>query len=113
MSGEYCKESNLDIENPLDIGIRDILRMEWQANTFASCLLLPQNPLVADFFSSTAELEIPNKGYGFLYLDNQKCNLDNYYRITNILKQKYQVSRSVLKIRLKKLGLINEPESIK
>ncbi len=41
-------------------------------------------------------------------LDEQKCNITNYYNITDNLKRKYKVSRSVVKIRLKKLGLLNE-----
>lgn len=41
-------------------------------------------------------------------LEEQKCNITNYYNITDNLKRKYKVSRSVVKIRLKKLGLLNE-----
>jgi Zn-dependent peptidase ImmA (M78 family) len=112
MSGENCKENDIDVENPLDVGIKDIMRMEWQANYFASCLLLPIAPFVSDFLSLVAEFELSDKGFGVLYLDNQKCNLDSYYKITDELKRRYKVSRSVLRIRLKKLGLLNESTSL-
>lgn len=113
MAGEHCQETNIDLDNPLDIGIKDIMRMEWQANAFASCLLLPQKPFVTDFIDMATAMELRNKGFGVLYLDNQPCNLNHYYKITDFLKQKYNVSRSVIKIRLKKLGLLKEIETIK
>jgi len=42
MSGEQCHESAVDLDNPFEVGIKDIMRMEWQANQFASSLLLPK-----------------------------------------------------------------------
>jgi len=108
MAGEKCHELSLDIENPNEVGIRDIMRMEWQANHFASCLLLPKKEFVQTFLSIAEKNDLSDKGFGILYLDNQRCNLDAFYKVTSPLMNKYKVSRSVVKIRLKKLGLINE-----
>ena len=108
MNGEYVQEVDLDIENPENLGVKDIMRMEWQANYFASCLLLPAKPFIRDFNSKLIELGLRNRGFGFLYLDHQLCNIQNFYNITNALKLQYRVSRSVIKFRLKKLGLLNE-----
>ena len=108
MLSEKCHESSLNLENPSDIGIRDVMRMEWQANQFASYLLLPKNEFVQSFLEVIARYGIPNKGFGILYVDNQKCNIDAFYNVTTPLMNKYKVSRSVAKIRLKKLGFINE-----
>lgn len=108
MNGELCQANDLDMENPKEIGVKDIMRMEWQANYFASCLLLPKNVFVRDFLLLAAEKKLTNRGYGVLYLDNQRCNQDSYYTITDSLKRKYNVSRTVLKLRLKKLGLLKE-----
>lgn len=108
MSGERCLESDVDLDNPPDIGVRDIMRMEWQANQFASCLLLPKKEFIQTFLSVAAENGLSNKGFGILYLDQQKCNLDAYYKTTTALMAIYNVSRTVVKIRLKKLGLLNE-----
>lgn len=110
MTGEYTEEVDLNVENPAEIGVKDIMRMEWQANYFASCLLLPTNPFVTDFFSVTDSFGLKDRGFGALYLDEQPCNLDSFYKITHMLKRKYQVSREVVKLRLKKLGLLNESE---
>lgn len=111
MSGEKCHESSLDLENPCEVGIRDVMRMEWQANQFASCLLLPKKEFVQMFCSIAAINGLSNKGFGILYLDSQRCNLDTFYSVTSSLMNKYKVSRSAVKIRLKKLGFINEPSN--
>lgn len=108
MAGEYCEARDFDFDEPLDMGIKDIIRMEWQANRFASALLLPKAPFLADFNSVAERLELQDRGFGILFLDNQHCNIATYHRVTNVLKRKYHVSRSVVKIRLKTLGVLNE-----
>jgi len=108
MDGEKCNESSLDIDRTNEVGIKDIMRMEWQANQFASCLLLPKKQLAKSFLSIVERSELSNRGFGVLYLDNQQCNQDTYYRITTPLVKIYKVSRQAIKIRLKKLGFINE-----
>lgn len=107
---EYCLDSDFDFENPVELGIKDIIRMEWQANYFASCLLLPKGQFVEDFMRLRNKYDIIDRGFGLLYLDEQKSNINNYYRISDELLRKYEVSRRVIKISLKRLGLLKEPE---
>ncbi|MCW9026338.1 MAG: ImmA/IrrE family metallo-endopeptidase [Thiovulaceae bacterium] len=111
MSGEICMESTLDSEQKIDVGLKDVMRMEWQANQFASHLLLPKDHFINTFKSIAARNGISNRGFGVLYLDSQKCNQDAYYSITSPLMKQYKVSRRAIKIRLKKLGFINEPRN--
>ena len=113
MVGEKCHESSLDIEKPYEVGMKDVMRMEWQANYFASCLLLPKRQFIQSFWSIAARNGLSNRGFGVLYLDDQKCNQDAYYSVTSPLMMRYKVSRSAIKIRLKKMGFINEPNKIK
>ncbi|WP_437727720.1 ImmA/IrrE family metallo-endopeptidase [Sorangium sp. So ce861] len=108
MSGEYCEEIDFERDGPADLGIEDIRRMEWQANHFASCLLLPQKNFVADFFKLAKEHDLEDRGYGMLFVDEQSCNQINFYRITDSLRLKYDVSRSAVEIRLKYFGLLND-----
>lgn len=108
MTSEKCHQSSIDLDEPEDIGIRDVMRMEWQANQFASCLLLPKSKVAPDFISLVSGMGIINRGYGVLYVDDQPCNLDAYFKISNVLINKYKVSRSVVKIRLSKLGYLNK-----
>jgi Zn-dependent peptidase ImmA (M78 family) len=111
MSGEKCLEPSLDIEQQDNIGLKDVMRMEWQANQFASHLLLPTNDFIQKFKSIAAQNGISNRGFGVLYLDHQQCNQDAYYKISAPLMEHYKVSRKAIKIRLKKLGFINEPKN--
>jgi len=108
MSGEFCEAQDFDYENTTDIGVMDIMRMEWQANRFASCLLLPREQFMEDFYTIAEDIGLQDRGFGILFLDSQRCNIDAYYRVTNNLKRKYAVSRRVIKIRLKKFGVLNE-----
>jgi len=89
--------------------------MEFQANQFASFLLLPKESFFKDFYSLLIEYNVKDRGFG-LFVDNQRCNIDTYMKITSRLMHKYKVSRIVIEIRLKKLGLlakIGNYESVK
>lgn len=111
MQGEMCLESTLDSEQKIDVGMKDVMRMEWQANQFASHLLLPRDQFIQTFKSIAARNGLSNRGFGVIYLDSQKCNQDAYYSVTSPLMKRYKVSRRAIKIRLKKLGFINEPRN--
>lgn len=108
MSGEILREYNLSDDAGAGIGIADFKRLEWQANQFASLLLMPTKSFLNDFVAALEMFEIPNIGFGALYLDGQPCNQDNFYRVSSLLKNRYQVSQQAIKIRLKSLGLLKE-----
>lgn len=110
MKREACHESDVDFETPGAIDIKDIVRMEWQANFFASCLLLPTDRLRKLFLLEAARHSLVDRGYGLLYLDHQLCNVNTFYAVTAPIMIEFNVSRSVVKIRLKQLGLLNEDE---
>lgn len=112
MSGEKCHESSLNIEQPNEVGIKDVMRMEWQANQFASCLLLPKNQFIETFKTVAERNGLSNRGFGVLYLDDQRCNQAAYYNVTSPLMKRFKVSRQAIKIRLKKLGFLNEFSNI-
>lgn len=107
--GEYCEESDFGLlKDPPATSRGSIRRMEWQANCFASCVLLPRVPLATDFLSLARKHGLEDRGFGLLFVDNQKCNLANYYNITNSLRARYLVSRAVIKNRLETLGFLND-----
>lgn len=111
MSSESCSESNLDIEEPPKIAIKDIMKMEFQANYFASSLLLPKEQFLQSFLAIVEEYKLSNKGHGLIFLDSQPCNLDTYYKVTTRLMNEFLVSRTVIKIRLKYLGILTESKN--
>lgn len=99
MVREACHEEDIDTESSGTVNLKDVRRMEWQANYFASCLLLPKEQFEKEFFRQAQLHELLDRGYGLLYLDDQKCNVDTFYKVTGPLMQKFQVSRSVIKLR--------------
>ena len=111
MDHESCHDEDIEIESPVTIGFKDVSRMEWQANYFASCLLLPSKQFTRQFLIEAVLNDLSDKGYGLLYVDQQRCNIDTYHKVTTPLMNRFEVSRSVVKLRLKKLGFLNEPEN--
>ncbi|MCF8241313.1 MAG: ImmA/IrrE family metallo-endopeptidase [Melioribacteraceae bacterium] len=105
---EFYSESDYENNNVYPISIDDIKRLEWQANYFASCLLLPKEHFLYHFSLLWNKEDLKNRGYGILYVDRQQCNLDVFYRLTNELKRIFNVSRKVIEIRLKNLELLND-----
>lgn len=106
---EYFEE-NSDNEATLDFNIQnkfslDNKRLEIQANIFASRLLMPQDKFyhyVMDYFQK----ERIYKGY--LYLDNQKCNINLTMKLLLRLQEIFGVSKETIKIRLLSQGLLND-----
>lgn len=108
MREEYCEASDFENGAGHNVSSDNIRRMEWQANYFASCFLLPKGSFVADFLKLAYQHDIKDRGFGLLYVDNQLCNQANYYNITNALRARYKVSRTAIKLRLEAFGLLRD-----
>lgn len=106
MVGESCYDSHLVSEERKDLTIPDIMRMEWQANQFASCLLLPHKNFLKAFEAEAKRRGIINRGFGSLFVDGQKCNVTSMILITSHLMKKFMVSKTVVIIRMKQLGIM-------
>ncbi|GAA0556120.1 ImmA/IrrE family metallo-endopeptidase [Rheinheimera aquimaris] len=104
---ERCYNSHLS-ESRDDISIKDIMRLEWQANQFASCVLLPKKAFVNAFIEQANVRGIKNRGFGALYVDEQRCNISALNLVTASLMKQFNVSKTVIVIRLKQLGIIRE-----
>lgn len=84
---------------------QNIDRLEFQANYFAACLLLPENLLRAALNYYLIQYDIRNRGFSPLYIDSQQCNFENYKKIILPLTEIFNVSQETMKIRLTELGL--------
>ena len=114
--GEYMIRESCDeydfvlvrrgVADPTDIG-----RMEFQANYFAASLLMPRSNFLEDFLLFVRTVDLADKGFGALYVDDQKCNLETYYVITTQLMERYNVSRAAATIRLQSLGMLVDARS--
>lgn len=110
MARESCREEDIAINDIDAIKLKDIHRLEWQANYFASCLLLPKEQFEKEVLSQVQRYGLFNRGFGLLYLDDQLCNIDTFHKLSTPLMKMFQVSRTVVKIRLMKLGFLNEAQ---
>ncbi|MCV0428721.1 MAG: ImmA/IrrE family metallo-endopeptidase [Roseibium sp.] len=83
-------------------------RLEIQANTFASELLLPKGI----FELKTAEyrdfLGYKNRGHGYIFVDRQRQNLSDYHHLLSLLSDEFDTSKQAIEIKFKKLGLLND-----
>lgn len=104
---ERCYDSHLE-EKRNDVSIKDIMRLEWQANQFASFLLLPKKQFVRAFQEQARIRGISNRGFGALFVDEQSCNKAALNLVTHSLMKQFSVSKTVVIIRLKQLGIICE-----
>lgn len=84
---------------------QNIDRLEFQANYFAACLLLPENLLKASLNYYLIKYDIKNRGFSPLYIDLQPCNFENYKKIILPLTKMFDVSQETMRIRLTELGL--------
>lgn len=108
MLREGCDVADIDLHDPPELVLSDLQRLEWQANYFSSCLLLPEESFCESFFTITSRLGLANRGYGALFLDGQSCNLESYIEVSGYLKRRFGVSRSAVRYRLLDLGLLND-----
>ena len=86
--------------------LTDLDFMEWQANYFASVMLLPIDIFYNELLNVRKELGLPWRGR--IYVDNQKCTRTDYYNTLNILSDYFKVSQTVVEIRLKELKLLED-----
>ncbi len=78
--------------------------IEWQANYLAACLLMPKYSLMFQLVKWQIGEGIRN--YGSIWVDNQPCNIRDYKVVITQLAYIFQVSRSILEIRMRDLEMI-------
>jgi Zn-dependent peptidase ImmA (M78 family) len=108
---EFCDDNDFVLRRSAAVDGSDVNRMEFQANFLASSLLMPRTHIIQDFYRLMRTLEIEDKGFGPLYLDDQPCNFHNFEMVTTRIMQTYGVSRAAVKIRLESMGLLHDARS--
>lgn len=85
--------------------------IEWQANCFASALLMPQFSIQAILIIVQKKLGISK--VGSIYLDDQACNRRDFNEILERMAAHFNVSKTNIEYRLNDLGLIVRPKNTK
>lgn len=83
-------------------------RLEYQANIFASELTLPDEHFRLVLTALRRQLGIYDKGFGYIFVDDQPCNYNPYNQITSSLSDYFEISRHAIEIRLKRMGLVTD-----
>jgi len=109
--GKYLDKDSLE-ENDLDnLEVLDnsmVAKLEFQANYLASCLLVPKDQLAKAFSKIYSNSGLKRRGIFWIYLDNQPENKMIANNIINKLARYFNVSKSVIKIRLIGFGLLHD-----
>jgi hypothetical protein len=72
--------------------------IEWQANYFAASLLMPIRSLLWQLIEWQIGMGIGKRGY--IWVDNQPCNILDYKKAITILAFKFETTRSILENRM-------------
>jgi Zn-dependent peptidase ImmA (M78 family) len=83
-------------------------RLEYQANTFAADILLPDKAFIYAMAVYRSDLQIRYRGHGYIYVDNQPDNLLTYQKFLTLLSTHFEVSKLVVEIKLKKMNWLND-----
>ncbi|MBY8917439.1 ImmA/IrrE family metallo-endopeptidase [Nitratireductor sp. L1-7-SE] len=79
----------------------DYDRLEIQANKFASHLLMPDTAFRMKVREIRRTLDLRNRGYGDVYVDDQPGNQQAYWELLNRLSTHFNVSKQAVELRLK------------
>lgn len=106
LKNETCDDGDFDLRSGTRLAARELRRLEFQANYFASAMLMPKSSFIGFLRGALTELGIHDRGFGAIYLDDQDCNLQTFKLLTTVLSKKFLVSKEAAAIRLSGLNLL-------
>ena len=106
---DSLEEGDLDNLEILDNSM--VAKLEFQANYLASCLLVPNDQLAKEFSKIYSNSGLKRRGVFWIYLDNQPENKMIANNIVSKLARYFDVSKSVIRIRLIGFGLLHDERS--
>lgn len=105
----YADVDIADSEKDLVTGKKILLTprdwLEWQANRFASAMIMPRRTLRAALISVQKSLDI-HRNMGQIYLDEHAYSFRDFQRTLEMLQNIYQVTKANIEIRLSDLNLL-------
>ncbi len=108
MTRESIRSQDIDQSQLITIPRGEVERLEWQANAFASCLLMPKNEFLMALRLLLEHHGVRNRGHGELYLDAQPDNTQNFWMIATALSKYFEVSLTAIRLRMKALSVLVE-----
>jgi len=84
--------------------------IEWQANKFASSLLLPRGTVPKAVQAKQLELGV-TRNFGLIFLDSQPGHRRDYREVMAHLELVYQTSKAAIRLRLRELNILTDRTS--
>lgn len=110
--GRYLRSESVIENNLLIIAesrrAANYQRLEYQANVFSSALILPELHFLFKIGEFRREHDIRYRGHGFVFVDDQTQNLNEYHELLGSLSTHFAVSKEVIEIRLKNLKMLTD-----
>lgn len=79
--------------------------IEWQANQFATSLILPKDSILYRLFEFQKSIGL--RGGHKIYVDDQECTQDDFHKVTSKLATFFQTSKTSIIYRLNALEMID------
>lgn len=86
--------------------------IEWQANCFASSILMPHTSMLARLIEVQIKMGV-SRNRGSIYVDHQEQNRKDFHSYINHLSNHFGTSKQSVEYRLKSLGIIKTPKEVK
>ena len=83
-------------------------RLEYQANMFASELILPYLFFVRQTAQFRKDLGIRNRGHGYIFVDDQPCNFSVYDELLSRLSNHFHVSKQAIEVKLRRSRMLTD-----
>lgn len=109
--GQYLSRDSLEESDLANLEALDhsmIAKLEFQANYLASCLLVPKSQLAKVFSKIYSDSGLKQRGVFWIYLDSQPENKIVANNMISKLARYFNVSKSVIRIRLIGFGLLHD-----
>lgn len=83
-------------------------RLEYQANAFSAELLLPDYEFLKKTAHFRRDLDMRDRGHGYIYVDNQHLNYSIYDELLVRLSNYFEVSKTAIEVKFKKSNMLRD-----
>lgn len=83
-------------------------RLEYQANAFSAELILPDAVFLRKTAQFRRDLEIRDRGHGYVFVDDQPCNFIVYNELLLRLSNYFEVSKQAIEVKLRKSKMLTD-----
>ncbi|PDT17650.1 hypothetical protein CO670_07820 [Rhizobium sp. J15] len=83
-------------------------RLEYQANAFSAELILPDDTFLWKTAHFRRDLDMRDRGHGYIFVDDQPCNYQPYEELLSLLSTYFAVSKKAIEVKFKKEKLLTD-----